>query len=543
MADKQTVKQIVKIIKNATSRPEDISAAISRIIKRGIKIPGPVAVAAVARIPQKNFVPTITQIIKGAVGNEAGIAIVKTVPKSVISNIFKNKIKNEFPKPIVNAARNAGVTVPTAIAAAASGPNKPPGVNSASGPNKPPGVNSASGPKPPSSNKVPMVKPIFSPKNKMNQSNKKPGYLVPEPPRPRNYNQLSLRQLLQYLKMYPANSSIILEQIRKVFSQELRNLRYSSGASRHRKLGDILRLLPRNFKNRGNATSMVINSIRNASSLRTLGNIATNLGSVPNENIKRAFRLQQNYLKRKAATSYGSYGTSRSYGNYGSYGAPSKSPTMPWGAKNYRFNFRNKNKSPGPTPQGGNWLKALVGRTSTPNKVPVEAPVTAPQRNAINAVGGVNPALRQIANVPGGPPEIVKAAEALNLTGGNKKEAMEVHEVSQPAIKAVQNLGGSKNALHVVQGLNELASPNPKSVNSHFLKPKYAALNRAIRKIQKKNLEHLVRLKIAREPGNNKFKTFKKKYLREIVSSNIYKTSAAKRARRASKNRVSKASG
>jgi hypothetical protein len=215
---------------------------------------------------------------------------------------------------------------------------------------------------------------------------------------------------------------------------------------------------------------------------------------------------------------------------------------MPWGAKNYRFNFRNK-KSPGSAPQGGNWLKALVGRTSTPNKVPVEAPVTAPQRNAINAVGGVNPALRQIANVPGGPPEIVKAAEALNLTGGNKKEAMEVHEVTQPAIQAVQKLGGSKNALHVVQGLNELASPNPKSINSHFLKPKYAALNRAIRKIRKKNLEHLVRLKIAREPANNKIKSFKKKYLREIVGSNIRRGPAANRARRASKNRVSKASG
>lgn len=423
----------------------------------------------------------------------------KTVPKIVISNIFKNKI----PKSIVNASRNA----------------------------------------------TPVV-PIFSPKNKMNNfipankfNGKKPGYVFstrnnrtgyykntgtvygPEPSRSRNYSQLSLRQLLQALKNYPSNSSIILEQIRKVFSQELRNLRYASGSVRHRKLGDLLRLLPRNFKNRGNATSMVINSIRNASSLRTLGNIATNLGSVPNENIKRAFRLQQNYLKRKAATSYGNYGSS--------YGGGAAAPTMPWGVKNYRFNFRNKNKSPAAAPQGGNWLKALVGRTS----VPVEAPVTAPQRNAINSVGGVNPALRQVAAVPGGPPEIVKAAEALNLTNG--KEAMEVHEASQPAIKAVQNLGGSKNALHVVQGLNELASPNPKSVNSHFLKPKYAALNRAIRKIQKKNLEHLVRLKIAREPANNKFKTFKKKYLREIVSSNIYKTSAAKKARRASKNRVS----
>jgi hypothetical protein len=483
MADEQTVR-------SATSRPEDISAAISRIIKRGI--PGPIG-----RIPQKNIVPIITKIIKGAVGN------MKTVPKNVISNIFKNKI----PKSIVNASRNA----------------------------------------------TPVV-PIFSPKNKMNNfipankfNGKKPGYVFstrnnrtgyykntgtvydPEPLRSRNYSQLSLRQLLQALKNYPSNSSIILEQIRKVFSQELRNLRYASGSARHRKLGDILRLLPRNFKNRGNATSMVINGIRNASSLRTLGNIATNLGSVPNENIKSAFRLQQNYLKRKAVTSYGNYGSS--------YGGGAAAPTMPWGAKNYRFNFRNKNKTLA-APQGGNWLKALVGRTS----VPVEAPVTAPQRNAINSVGGVNPALRQVAAVPGGPPEIVKAAEALNLTNGNKKEAMEVHEASQPAIKAVQNLGGSKNALHVVQGLNELASPNPKSVNSHFLKPKYAALNRAIRKIQKKNLEHLVRLKISREPANNKFKTFKKKYLREIVSSNIYKTSAAKKARRASKNRVSKAS-
>ena len=287
---------------------------------------------------------------------------------------------------------------------------------------------------------------------------------------------------------------------------------------------------------------MVINSIRDSSSMRTLGNIATNLGSVPNENIKRAFRLQQNYLRRKAATSSGSYGTSRSYGNYGSGFAPSKSPTMPWGVKNYRINFRNKNKSPS-APQDGNWLKALVGRTSTKNKVPVEAPVTAPQRNAINAVGGVNPALRHIANVPGGPPEVVKAAEALNLTNGNKKEAMEVHEITQPAINAVNNLGGSKNAIHVVQGLNELASPNPKSVNSHFLKPKYAALNRAVRKIHKRNLEHLVRLKIAREPGNDKIKNFKKRYLREIVSSNIRMGPAAKRARSASKKRVSKASG
>ena len=87
--------------------------------------------------------------------------------------------------------------------------------------------------------------------------------------------------------------------IRKLFEDELRGVRYDGRSRRARRIGDLLRLLPRNFNGRRDATSLVINDIRETRNSSDLSNLKSNLGSVPNENIRRAFDEQRRRLNRR----------------------------------------------------------------------------------------------------------------------------------------------------------------------------------------------------------------------------------------------------
>jgi hypothetical protein len=123
---------------------------------------------------------------------------------------------------------------------------------------------------------------------------------VPPPAAPRNYSKLGLKELMNARVKYPENAERINKAIRDLFEKALRELKYESGSRRARKIGEILRILPRNFSGRRNATSLVINNVRNTRNERELQNLATNLGRVPNEDIARAFSEQKKRLKRKA---------------------------------------------------------------------------------------------------------------------------------------------------------------------------------------------------------------------------------------------------
>ena len=70
-----------------------------------------------------------------------------------------------------------------------------------------------------------------------------------------------------------------------------------------------------------------------------------------------------------------------------------------------------------------------------------------------NDSNSVSKALEMASEVPGGVPEVAIAAEALNETNGNVKEATEIKGASPEAIKTVQALGGHENAMKILRSI------------------------------------------------------------------------------------------
>jgi hypothetical protein len=165
------------------------------------------------------------------------------------------------------------------------------------------------------------------------------------------------------------------------------------------------------------------------------------------------------------------------------------------------------------------------------------------QSRAINNAGGVNKAMNTVVNVPGGANEVAKAAEALNETQGNANLAIQIKGASPEAVKAVQNLGGPKNTVVVLEGLNTLSrkTPTPKKKGGKRRKtyrPRIAELNRVINAVKKQKLISLVAHNVTKthnvHPNDEKLK----KYYKKVIKANILRTPFAKVARKAAKKRV-----
>jgi hypothetical protein len=171
-------------------------------------------------------------------------------------------------------------------------------------------------------------------------------------------------------------------------------------------------------------------------------------------------------------------------------------------------------------------------------------PLPSNQQQAINNAGGVNTAMNTVAQVPGGAPEIAKAAEALNESKGNTTYAIRVKGVSPEAVNAVQKLGGPNNAVNVLEGLNTMsqthetrkrkrATRRPKKV----LRPRVAELNRVINAVKKQRLISLVAHNVTKthniHPNDEKLK----KYYKKVLKANILRTPFAKIAKSAAKKR------
>ena len=393
---------------------------------------------------------------------------------------------------------------------------------------------------------------------------------APQPPptvTPRNYSKLGLKELLNARSKYPANAERINKAIRELFEQALRDLKYESGSKRARKIGELLRLLPRNFSGRRNATSLVINNVRNTRNERELQNLASNLGRVSNENIARAFAEQKKRLKRKTnevqnrnlryrrtgdvnnlndirrrrAVLGGGYGGGSGGGN--NLNEIRRRRAVLGGGNGGGFGGGNGGGSGG----GGNNLNelrrrrmVLEGGAAPPPPLPLM------QQNAINNAGGIPRALNTVAAVPGGAPEVAKAAEALNETGGNVAQAINIKGASPAAINAVQKLGGKNNAVNVLEGLNTMSQTTgtrkrkaartigrPKKMR--IQKPRLAALNKVINSVKKQKLISIIAHNVTKtheiHPNDEKLK----KYYKKVVKANILRTPFAKIVRKAAK--------
>lgn len=385
----------------------------------------------------------------------------------------------------------------------------------------------------------------------------------PTPVTPRNYSKLGLKELLNARSKYPANAERINKAIRELFEQALRDLKYESGSKRARKIGELLRLLPRNFSGRRNATSLVINNVRNARNERELQNLASNLGRVSNENIARAFAEQKKRLKRKTNEvqnrnlRYRRAGEGNNLNEIrrrravlgGGYGAGNnlneirRRRAVLGGGNGGGFGGGNGGGSEG----GGNNLNELRRRRMVLESGAAPPPPLPPmQQNAINNAGGIPRALTTVAAVPGGAPEVAKAAEALNETGGNVAQAINIKGASPAAINAVQKLGGKNNAVNVLEGLNTMSQTTEtrkrkaartigRPKKRRLQKPRLAALNKVINSVKKQKLISIIAHNVTKtneiHPNDEKLK----KYYKKVVKANILRTPFAKIVKKAAK--------
>jgi hypothetical protein len=349
---------------------------------------------------------------------------------------------------------------------------------------------------------------------------------------PRNYSMMGLKELLNARSKYPENAAKITALIEELFKQALRDLKYESGSRRARKIGELLRLLPRNFSGRRNATSLVIDNVRNTRNERELSNLAANLGRIPNENIARAFSEQKKRFKRNTGGDKNVNEIRRRRtilgGGNGGYGGGMGGGNGGGSSGNSNLNEIRRRRAI--LSGGGN------------GGFPPPPPLPLVQQNAINNVGGIHRALNMVAAVPGGAPAVAKAAEALNETGGNVAQAINVKGVSPVAINAVQKMGGKNNAMNVLEGLNTMAQkPTTRMIKrrrrapSKKFRPRLAELNKVINSVKKKKLISIIAHNITKtheiHPNDEKLK----KYYRRVIKANILRTPFSKIVRKSAK--------
>jgi len=564
------VNQIVEIIKKHVnpkqglsnlSRNQNIAPGITEIIKRGV----PEAPKVVAQAPPDDVVRAIVNAIKKGVKLQppvAGAAVAPMVqggaPTAPTVAVLQAAPPDDVVRAVVNAIRK-GVSVPKEVVAAAA--EKKPGFFQK--------LANLFRPK----NKMPVfgpnVQPDFMNANKNNNGFKPPppGYILTTrngktgwfrnkgapalpsgPTQPRNYTKMSVRELLDALRKYPENRSVITDAIRKAVEKELKNLRYEYSRSRRvRKLGDLLRLLPRNYSGRRNASSMVVNNVRETRNNRELSNLRSNLGSVPNENIRRALENQRRRFENKKRREENERGRTTRRTEY----TPARRNVVRRANEsNNDYELRRRhaaleNNERRRTTGGSRGYGSGGGNNGGSGNGVAPPPLPTNQQRAINNAGGVNKALNTVMNVPGGATEVAKAAEALNETGGNTTIAIRVKGVSPEAVKAVQNLGGPKNSVNVLEGLNTLSQKHetrkrkatrPKKKMTKGIR--VAELNRVLEAVKKRRLISLAAHNVTKthniHPNDEKLK----KYYKKVLKANILRTPFAKIAKSAAKKRM-----
>jgi|694.fasta_scaffold00451_63 hypothetical protein len=371
------------------------------------------------------------------------------------------------------------------------------------------------------------------------------------PAAPRNYTKMALKNLLNARRKYPDNKEAIAKAIRKIFDDELRSVRYDGRTKRARRIGDMLRILPRNFNGRRNATALVIDDIRNTRNKTNLSNLKSNLGSVPNDDVRKAFDEQRRRLERRKSQ----YGYENEYRGRGEREPRRFSPRRSgesnsnYGRRREEYNrneMRRRREAHSRTEIPSSGGNAGFRGNAAPRGNMGPPPIPSNEQRAINNAGGATRALNRIANVPGGAPEVAKAAEALNETNGNAAKAIFIKGVSPAAVEAVKNLGGPTNAVNVLTGLNTMSQKPETRVrkttrarkSKKVLRPRVAELNRVINAVKKQRLISLVAHNITKtnniHPNDEKLK----KYYKKVIKANILRRPFANIVKKAAKKRV-----
>ena len=516
----------------AQTPPDVVVRAIVKAVQNGIQVSRPVANAAIEPVIQGGAPPTVaTKVIQQASPDVVVRAIVSALKRGI-----------EVPKEVLNAAAKKNF--------------RPKGSMVSNGPNfiapTQTGLNNQGRP---TYNQVPPFPGyVLTTRNKTTGWFRNTGPVAPSRPppnQPRNYSTMSIRELLEAMRKYPANRDEISQALRKAFDKVLRDLRSEYSRSRRvRKLGDLLRLLPRNYNGRRNASSMVVNDVRETRNTRELSNVRSNLGSVPNENIRRAFENQRRRFEkreneeRRPPTATRRYGESNNNyelrrrravlensargGGYGGVSRPFRQTNNASGGVSRPFRQTNN------TGGGTNNTSGGVSR-------PFKQTLPTNQHRALTNVGGPNKAMNAIIKVPGGAGEVAKAAEALNETNGNVAQAITIKGASPEAVKAVQNMGGPTNTVNVLEGLNTLSrktTPKKKTGSRRkTYRPRIAELNRVLEAVKKRRLISLVSHNVTGERTNDEKL---KKYYKKVLKANILRTPFAKIVRKSAKKNVSR---
>ena len=259
--------------------------------------------------------------------------------------------------------------------------------------------------------------------------------------------------------------------------ERIREIKYEySPSKRARLIGDLLRAIPKNSERRKSVSGLAINDIRNARNKMTLSNFVSNLGKVNNSNIKKVILEQMRRVSRPAS---------------------GRRPTN----SNMNNLRRIHSRIEGGAPPSSYGVPRLPNNSGALRRLPNS--------------GNHTKALETIAMVPGGVPEVAIAAEALNETNGNVKQAIEIKGASPAAVEAVQKLGGPENAL------------------KHIRTRK---LNKVLDSIKKQKLISIIAHNITKtnniHPDDEKRKTYYKKIIKSYILKSPFADIVKKAARK-----------
>jgi hypothetical protein len=372
-----------------------------------------------------------------------------------------------------------------------------------------------------------------------------------------NFSKLNLSALLKWRRENPGNKVNVNSAISKLIKEMMNKIRYSySSSERLSRLAELLKQLPPNFSGRREIVTAIIAMIREITNLNRFSNFNRNLRGVNNRNIKNALEIQRRRLQKRRTEER------RPGNNYERRLRRAVGPSRYPGESDSNYNYRRREtananalrraitRAEPPRPRsnggggygpgggagggygpgggaGGGYGPGGNGGGGAP-----PPPLPPPLRTAINNAGGAANAVQTVALVPGGAPEVAKAAEALNETGGNVRLAINVKGVSPAAIKAVQKLGGVSQTVKILEGLNTMAQTpetrRRKAAKPRVRRPKKSPirlteLNRVIAAVKKQKLISLMAHNITRtnniHPNDEKLK----KYYRKVMKSYLLK--------------------
>ena len=289
--------------------------------------------------------------------------------------------------------------------------------------------------------------------------------------------------------------------------ERIREIKYEySPSKRARLIGDLLRAIPKNSERRKSVSGLAINDIRNARNKMTLSNFVSNLGKVNNSNIKKVILEQMRRVSRPAS---GRRPTNSNMNNLRRIhsriegGAPPSSYGVP--------RLPNNSGALRRLPNNSGALQRLPNNSGALQRLPNNSGALQRLPNS----GNHTKALETIAMVPGGVPEVAIAAEALNETNGNVKQAIEIKGASPAAVEAVQKLGGPENAL------------------KHIRTRK---LNKVLDSIKKQKLISIIAHNITKtnniHPDDEKRKTYYKKIIKSYILKSPFADIVKKAARK-----------